>query len=142
MLVLACYRHDGDKLLEAQLRRVQSSSIDCGDAQPDAPRQAVDACMAAAFEDGRPFHARFWKQGIDSKIASGVAFDPQGTLFVYRFDSSPCGAPGRCQPLLEETPCARSYIWEDSSGKHLACAQPRFNHPHPRADRHGPPFSS
>jgi hypothetical protein len=85
--------------------------------------------MAAAFASRRPFHARLWKRGIDSKVASAVAMDAAGAVFLYHFDNSPCGAPGWCAPSLEERRCTGPYLWTGASGKHLACNRPSFNQP-------------
>lgn len=118
-------------LRETQLRRTGPSSVDCGDARPAEPARALHECTVLAFDQRRPFHVRFWKQGIDSLVAEGVALDSSGKLYVYRFDNSPCGAPGRCPPSLEETLCARPYVRDEVRGKQLACAAPPFNVPRP-----------
>jgi TonB family protein len=129
VLLLGCYRHDTAMLREAQLQRAQRSSVDCGDAQPNEPTQPFHDCTVAAFQSRQPFHARFWRQGIDSHLASGVALDATGKLFLYRFDNSPCGAPGRCRASLQISQCAQPYIRESASGKQLACGEPSFNPP-------------
>ena len=116
-------------LRRAQLIRAEPSSVDCGDARAGEPAQSLQDCMVSAFERRQPFHARFWKQGIDSTLAAGLALDPGGKLFLYRFDSSPCGAPGRCRPELKETPCMRAYVRQDAAGKQLVCADPPFSIP-------------
>jgi TonB family protein len=132
VLLVACYRHNPAILREAQLLRAQDSSVDCGDASPHESTQSVHDCMVGAFQERQPFHGRLWKQGIDSNVASGLALDPSGNLFLYRFDTSPCGAPGRCRPSLEEIICARPYVRKDATGEQLACAHPSFNDSPPR----------
>lgn len=110
LLVLACYRHDASVLRDAQVKRAGAAAIDCRD-RPD--------CMVAAFEKRQPFHGRICKQGIDSELATGYALDVSGTMYVYRFDSAPCGAPGRCAPLLEERVCAQPHVRDGA----LACTE-------------------
>jgi hypothetical protein len=124
-----CYRHDAGVLREAQIAHAGAAALDCGDAPPGTSTPAVESCMATAFSTRRPFHARLWKRGVDSQIASGVALDPSGTLFLYRFDNSPCGDPGRCAPTVEELRCEEPYVWTGPSGQHLACTRPPFNQP-------------
>ncbi|HEX2832048.1 MAG TPA: energy transducer TonB [Thermoanaerobaculia bacterium] len=120
-LLLSCYRHDAGVLREAQLQRATSSSIDCGDARAGEPTRRLHDCMVTAFARKQPFHGRFWKQGIDSAVATGLALDPKGQLFSYQFDSAPCGAPGRCKPRLKETRCVRPAVRDTAGGKELLC---------------------
>lgn len=117
-----------------QMRRSGAGAEDCGDVQPSGLQsRSTNDCVVRAFQARRPFHARFWKQGIDSQIADGIAADASGAVYIYWFDSAPCGGPG-CEPRLDERRCQKPYIREAPDGRRLACADPPFNE---EPGRHG-----
>ena len=112
-------------LRDAQTQRAGASATDCGDARPLGDDQKVNDCIVRSFESRRPFFARIWMQGFDSAVAKGVAMNRNGELYVYSFDSAPCGHPG-CPPRLEEHRCPQPSIQRDAEGARLVCADPQF----------------
>jgi hypothetical protein len=94
--------------------------------RPGDAQDIVQSCVFDAYDEKVPFHARFWRQGIDSEIADGIARDGSGTLYIYRFDSAPCGGPG-CAPRLTERVCLKPYVRHANGLARVACADPAFN---------------
>jgi hypothetical protein len=117
---------DPELLRLRQFHVAGSSAIDCGDAPPEN-RSVVEDCALKAYEANQPFVARWWRQGIDSRFAVGLAYTTDRHLELFTFDTAPCGGPS-CKARLEVTTCRKPHIIQESGRRQVACAEPLFLH--------------
>jgi hypothetical protein len=105
-----------------------TAAIECRD-EKDRFGAAAD-CALRAFADGRPFYAKYYRQGIDSFSFTGVAGDASGNIYEMDYDS--LGWRGLTLPkearLLDGNhtlvmPCPRPiHLAKDAVGK-LTCSR-------------------
>jgi hypothetical protein len=84
--------------------RAGEGATDCGYASVAEPTTAVDACIVAAFNERRAFFARYDRQGIDSKIVSGIAGDASGKVTFLLWDGDPSGG-SHAHPTISGSVC-------------------------------------
>ena len=48
-------------------------------------------CLLKAFSEKKAFRVAIYFKGIDSQIAKGIFSKPDGSMFVYWYDSDPSG---------------------------------------------------
>ena len=101
------------------------AALDCGTADETTPREDVDACATAAFDDGQAFIARYQQQGKDSRLVTAVAMNTAGKVKVFRWDSAPCGG-GSCSPVTDvqacEGPSLEMSTSSDENALPIACS--------------------
>lgn len=90
LLVCSCSKKPCDLDLEAR-ERAGANAVDCGRVAIGADRSSTDSCVAQAFQERKPFHARYEAQGIDSRVAWGVIGSASGTVTLLLYDSDPSG---------------------------------------------------
>ncbi len=91
--------------LAADLRtRAGSGAMDCGHAALGGDAKPVDDCVANAFNGGKPFIARYDRQGTDSQVVFGVASDGKGNVTFLLYDSDPSGGSG-ADPVISGDEC-------------------------------------
>lgn len=130
LLVAACSYIGGGRLsfqdFQAEVKSAAGAgAADCGHVVLGADRSAANCCVATNFGQSRPFSVTFDEQGIDSRVARGVALNARGTTTIYVFDSDPTGGnrakngviySERCKyPTLIQNPC------NDPSGFPINC---------------------
>jgi hypothetical protein len=84
------------------------SPLDCGQHAIPATEVALRKSIACATETAQrsqAFQAMKQLQGTDSRVYSGLVGDASGRIYVFNYDSSPCGNPG-CYGRLTLSQCA------------------------------------
>jgi hypothetical protein len=99
--------------LGTELRtRARAAGIDCGRVQLGSSSDSVDACVAEAFRQRRPFVAQYDQQGIDTGNTLGIASDVNGNMSFVRWvwfefandAAKPHGSVERCNnPTVDLT---------------------------------------
>lgn len=119
---LACH---GQCELDDDLRTFAGDAArDCGEAGGTDNREAVDACVATAFEAGVAFIARYPRQGEDSQLVTAIAANSAGDVKLLQWDSAPCGGPD-CDPVTDvqscEGPALTGETSEDPNALPISC---------------------
>jgi hypothetical protein len=99
-------------------------ALDCGDLAIGAPVAGINRCVSDAFLAYQPFYAIYRRQGIDSNVATGFAYNSMDLYFV-EFDDFSCMPAGDC---------AQYY-------RVLECISPTVNEPDSEPAAAGNPFS-
>lgn len=77
------------RIINERLRAIAARGgrevIDCHDA--DGRPGAVANCALRALADGKPFYAKYYRQGIDSFGFTGFAGDADGNVYEVDYDS-------------------------------------------------------
>lgn len=68
-----------------------TNATDCGWVKVGEEREVVDSCVELNLRNKKPFYATYDRQGIDSRISSGIAFNKQGEVYSFNYDSNPSG---------------------------------------------------
>lgn len=90
-----------------------------GSATAKAMRGAV-GCALAASARRSPFVAMKQQPGTDGRIANGLIGRSDGVIFVFSYDSSPCGG-SQCPEQFLVTPCRSPAVRDDSPGVWFVC---------------------
>lgn len=122
--IAGCSQHECD--LDDDLRLFAGDgAIDCGKSTGPTNREDVDKCVTDAFADGKAFIARYQHQGVESQLVVALASNTEGTVKMFRWDSSPCGG-GSCTPVTDvqscEKPSAATSTSDDPNALPLECA--------------------
>lgn len=92
MFVLGCSDEEIQCDLGEELRQhVADGAIDCGRVSQGEDSSSVDGCVVSAFQEGEPFFARYFEQGIDSQVELGVVGDENGGITFFLRDSDTSG---------------------------------------------------
>lgn len=68
-----------------------TNAIDCGWVELGEKRLVVDTCVELNLRNKKPFYATYDRQGIDSRLSSGIAFNKEGEVYSLIYDSNPSG---------------------------------------------------
>jgi hypothetical protein len=93
---------------ERQSRKLSGSrAIDCGRVSVRGNPKAATACALNSFREGKPFRVRYDLQGIDSDVAAGLVYTPEGILYGLDFDGDPSGQGGTSwsRQRIEQAAC-------------------------------------
>jgi glutaminyl-peptide cyclotransferase len=117
------------ELLDAFVRRFTGSATprDCGTHDVMATERDIErsiACAAAASATKEPFLAVRKRSGVDSQLAMGLVGGDDGVIFLFEYDSAPCGGP-YCEPRFTATRCVEPIVRRDASQVWFACAPRR-----------------
>jgi hypothetical protein len=66
--------------------------------------EALQTCMASAFEGDRVFYFSIEGTAVDSYVATGLMRTRSGQLQRFWYDSAPCGGPG-CPERFQFAAC-------------------------------------
>jgi hypothetical protein len=121
LFVAACSSDGGDGItfedFQAEVRlEAGAGAADCGHVAFGADRSSANCCVATNFVQFLPFSATYDEQGIDSRVARGIALNASGTTTIFHFDSDPTGGNQQnngvinrqtCDtPTLSQNPCS------------------------------------
>jgi hypothetical protein len=103
VLTLSC----GKKCtLDAEARELApEGAVDCGRVSLGGDRTATDECVLKNFQEGKPFHGRYERQGIDSHVALGVVRSSDGRVIFLHYDGDPGGGGGDGRPVVDASVC-------------------------------------
>lgn len=92
--------------LEHEVKEMAGSgAADCGVVPLNAERGPTDFCVVQAFQNGKPFHARYERRGTDSHVAVGVARSSNGMVVILSYDGDPGGGGGDGRPVVKKSAC-------------------------------------
>ena len=133
LLVAACPSGDGgddsggtfeDFLAEVKLV-AGAGAIDCGHVILGSDRSVANCCVATNFIQSLPFSATFDEQGIDSRVATGIALDAGGTTTIFFFDGGLFGSNQPDNGVINSQICNNPTLTQnacsDPSGFPLKC---------------------
>lgn len=83
-----------------------SGSLDCGQVESNGSQLEVNSCVAESFVNKISFFAIYKEQGVDSFIATGIAYvSNSNTLYFMIFDSDPSGGGRSDNGRIDQTEC-------------------------------------
>ena len=98
---------------EMLAERSGAEGWDCGHMEALSDSREVNCCVLEHLELGQPFHATFRAAAAgDSAITHGIAFDGDGNLSVYLFDSDPSGGGRLDNRTVLEDSCLQMELIE------------------------------
>jgi hypothetical protein len=124
---------DAQRSVEAHVQRLTDpNALDCGhyrfsgflDASNRIEEVAVRRslqCGLDASKRGVPFRIIQEGAGIDGWIAHGLLGKRDGTMFLFSYDSQPCGGPG-CPERVIATPGSLPTVMHDGVTFRFACS--------------------
>lgn len=126
-------RSDAQRSVEQHVQRLTGpNALDCGhyrfSGHPDTSNRIDEAVVRRSLQCGldaskrrMPFRIIREGAGIDSWIAHGSVGAPDGTMFLFSYDSAPCGGPG-CPERLITSKCSSPTVKHDGITFSFACA--------------------
>lgn len=82
--------------VDETIRLAGPDANDCGELSIGEAPSDINRCVADAFLAYQSFHAIYNRQGIDSNVATGFAYNSM-ELYLLEFDDFSCGAQGDCE---------------------------------------------
>ena len=86
------------------IRLAGAGAEDCGEVAIGEAVNEINACVTNAFNLYQAFYAIYRRQGIDSNVATGFAYDSQ-SLFIVEFDDFSCSPSSNCNAFYNVLEC-------------------------------------
>lgn len=113
-------------LEEEVQQRCGADARDCGRADDEGSRSAVDTCVVEALNGTGPFFAIYERAGTDSETAQAICRDGDGVVLRLDWDSDPSGGD-RTGAVVTGTRCdgatAAEIDPDGGGGLPLACGR-------------------
>jgi hypothetical protein len=114
-LAVSC---DKNCVLDTEVRaQAGAGAVDCGLVLLGGDRSTTDDCVVKAFQDGKPFYARYERQGKDSHVALGVARASDGRIIFLHYDGDPDGGGGDGRPVVDASVCEAPRVHSSASSR-------------------------
>ncbi|QBB71862.1 hypothetical protein ELE36_16695 [Pseudolysobacter antarcticus] len=90
--------------------------------------QSARRLLLTEHAAGRPMFCSAASMDVDSYIGWGTSSSVDGTFYLYRYDSSPCGGYGKCTFVLRRRRCEQLDVIPDDPTALPAhiCVKPEF----------------